>query len=746
MRSIQWRCIDLALALLFFSLGCGGGSTPLAPTQPPVALTYTTNPAVYTKGITITANTPANVSGVVTSYSVTPSLPVGLSLSTTTGVLSGTPTATSGPNGYTVVGSNPGGSTTCTLTITVAPTPLASIAKATGDDQTAPPGTAVSIAPDVVVIDALGAPAVDIEVTFAITSGGGSVQSLYARTDGSGHASCGTWRLGAAKGLNTLSASVAGLTPVTFTAKAANKSADVSISVMTPRPGSTVDDPLSVVASISSTYQLSTVTASTNGSSIRLAYGSCFVGRQQVEAWNGLLSLTGQPRGIVSVVVTATDVFSNSTDTIIAITFDRYPAVAVTAPFEGSVARPLIKLEAACTDDDPAGPTSLTATLYGPGAGSAGTVVASGKNVISQQVDLSAYEGQSMTLVFSGVDSIRQTRELTRTIYVESSTRLSVKAEVNGKVWDVSDTRILFLDSSEATPSLKILDTASGVTETVETTANLVGTWGCYGYLTPTGAIYVRGANPPLASPYSWLFEWRDGALSNLAGLDSADSLRVAGNWAVYNTPALWSRDLRTGVSTFLSASAANWMNDVASNGDIAYWTSADQIYLWRNGSTLTLTNDTQWNIYPVTDGVNAVYRKYDGSQGYRIAMHNGSTETILTAAMTTEPRPGSSYAVAGGHIAYAVEDIAKACQIWRHDPGGEQQLTFFGTSSTIDGIGPDGTILLTHSPNQYQAARRYQAAPGLALQEIGSGLGRVIFRDGKFLVLLGRSVLEVGP
>lgn len=81
-----------------------------------------------------------------------------------------------------------------------------------------------------------------------------------------------------------------------------------------------------------------------------------------------------------------------------------------------------------------------------------------------------------------------------------------------------------------------------------------------------------------------------------------------------------------------------------------------------------------------------------------------------------------------------------KALQIWRHSPAGEQQLTLFGSSSTIDGIGPEGTVLLTH------AQKRYRAVPGAALQEIGSSIGRVIFRDGKFLVLLDRTVLEVGP
>jgi hypothetical protein len=37
-------------------------------------------------------------------------------------------------------------------------------------------------------------------------------------------------------------------------------------------------------------------------------------------------------------------------------------------------------------------------------------------------------------------------------------------------------------------------------------------------------------------------------------------------------------------------------------------------------------------------------------------------------------------------------------------------------------------------------------ATPGGTLQPIGSPLGRVIYRDGKFLVVLGPNVLEVAP
>ena len=85
----------------------------------PTSLTYGTSPAVYTKDVAIAPNTPGNSGGVVTSYSVSPSLPAGLALDVTTGVISGTPTAVSPAGSYVITASNTGGSTPVTLSITI---------------------------------------------------------------------------------------------------------------------------------------------------------------------------------------------------------------------------------------------------------------------------------------------------------------------------------------------------------------------------------------------------------------------------------------------------------------------------------------------------------------------------------------------------------------------------------------------------------------------------------------------------
>jgi hypothetical protein len=90
---------------------------------PPAALSYATNPAVYPRFIAIPANAPHSTGGAVVSYSVEPALPTGLSLDTSTGILSGTPTVLSPSTSYAVTATNSGGSTTATLSLAVTDAP-----------------------------------------------------------------------------------------------------------------------------------------------------------------------------------------------------------------------------------------------------------------------------------------------------------------------------------------------------------------------------------------------------------------------------------------------------------------------------------------------------------------------------------------------------------------------------------------------------------------------------------------------
>ncbi len=96
---------------------CGGGHGGPTGTMPPTGLSYPA-PMAFTVGTAIAPLTPT-VSGAVTSYSVIPALPAGLALDTTSGVISGTPTAVAAKANYTVTASNSGGSVNATVTLQV---------------------------------------------------------------------------------------------------------------------------------------------------------------------------------------------------------------------------------------------------------------------------------------------------------------------------------------------------------------------------------------------------------------------------------------------------------------------------------------------------------------------------------------------------------------------------------------------------------------------------------------------------
>jgi len=99
----------------------GSGSTTVNlkvnPSGPNISYTPSTN--AYTVGTAITPLTPANTGGAVTSYSISGSLPAGLSFNTSTGVISGTPTATSAVTTYTITGTNATGSSNTTVSLSV---------------------------------------------------------------------------------------------------------------------------------------------------------------------------------------------------------------------------------------------------------------------------------------------------------------------------------------------------------------------------------------------------------------------------------------------------------------------------------------------------------------------------------------------------------------------------------------------------------------------------------------------------
>ncbi len=149
-----------------------------------------------------------------------------------------TPTSTTNASGIasaTRVLGNTAGTQTATATVgglTGSPVPFSAtathgnattIAITAGDGQSAQVNTAVATAPAVIVRDRASNPVSGVGVTFAVATGGGTVDPTSAvLTNGSGIAAVNSWTLGSSAGANTLTATSGGLTgsPLTFTATA----------------------------------------------------------------------------------------------------------------------------------------------------------------------------------------------------------------------------------------------------------------------------------------------------------------------------------------------------------------------------------------------------------------------------------------------------------------------------------------------------------------------------------------------
>jgi Invasin, domain 3/Bacterial Ig-like domain (group 1) len=134
----------------------------------------------------------------------------------------------------------------------------ASIELVTGDGQTATVGTAVPVAPSVLVKDASGNGVSGVPINFVVTSGGGTVTGEDQITAADGTATVGQWTLGGNAGGNTLEAriSTGGVNgnPVVFHATGQPGPLSAAKSTVSAAPAS-------VAASNGSVFSTITVTA-----------------------------------------------------------------------------------------------------------------------------------------------------------------------------------------------------------------------------------------------------------------------------------------------------------------------------------------------------------------------------------------------------------------------------------------------------------------------------------------------------
>jgi hypothetical protein len=504
-----------------------------------------------------------------------------------------------------------------------------------------------------------------------------------------------------------------------------------------PRNGLLVRDKVYIEASVTSGCQLQSVIASIPGLSTDLTYLS--------QRFKATVPLNSVARGAFVLTVTATDVFGNSGSTSVTLTHDTLPTITIESPEVdalATLARPMLHVTARCQDDDPQGCVGFQLWV-------GGVLLATTTSTIDQDISLEQFrDGQENDLNFVATDSTYmltlETTKVSRRVYVEKSPWLVESVRVPGFVLDDTATRTLFYDDSS---QVCLYDKTTG-----QTTVLLGGTGHVtqYGYVTPTGAMFVSwpASGPSLNER---IYEWRNNNLIDLGLPNSTQSLRVSGDYAIWSgsrsrtccDASLYFEDLRTGSITTLEASAGNNGNDVAANGDVVYWTNDYHVVRYRNGVKSVLTEPLVNPPNPLlTDGINVVY-------------HAGSTRLITPDGdvLLADPTAFGGSAVNSGWTAFTRQGLGNAANVWARSPAGVQtQLTFFGDRAEITALNDDGRVAIGYPAFDRDKGRTLIVQPGAAPVDVGAnwngggfGFGpRNTWRSGTLYVPVGRSVLRL--
>ena len=509
----------------------------------------------------------------------------------------------------------------------------------------------------------------------------------------------------------------------------------IKVTLRVPKAGGLVSDNVSVVVSVDSTYEVSSVTASLAGNQVSLTYSAeayqCTMG-MSCPGFVGTLSLAGQPTGSFTLKIRATDARGNVDEVSASVIHDNPPLLTVTEPVDLSVALPTVPFDASCADDLP---ECVVELLVNDGLQRSAPLTLSG------QLDLSAWEGEVVDVTLRARDSARQETSLNRTVFVEDSARLTVVTELPGLVLDADDGRLLFVEHADAGDKLAIYDRVSGLTENVvmpdgrkvrEDSA----------YLTPSGAIFVTQASSDSVLT-SRVYLWHSGSLTDLAYPISAASLSVSGGYAVWNEGTnLYRLNTATGASALVTSDAGNWQNSVAADGTVVFWNTSYQIVRDRLGQQTALTNDpSQWHVYPRTDGDKVLYRRQDpccANQLFDIVLVEGLDLIPLSAKRGAEPWPGRDYQIDSGWAAYTDTGNLGQLHVFTRSPQGViTRHTDLGTSSRLDHLAGNGEVMI------FNGERRYFSR-GPALIAVSSTAGHGYWLNGAWYVAIGRVFLSV--
>lgn len=504
---------------------------------------------------------------------------------------------------------------------------------------------------------------------------------------------------------------------------------DPSMTMVAPLPNAVVAKQLTVIVSLKSTFELSSVVARIGNKSVPLLFSArtpC--GKMACPAgFSGVLDLSGLPEGEHTLEVIAVDAQGRQAKHSQLVNLDDRPVLTVTSPAMESVATPSIPVSATCTDVGLEGCTVSIINL--------GTELASGSGGINRAVDLSAFAGTRVDLIFVATDSRGQVVKTTRTVYVENSPNLTPVATVDGEIVDLQDNRLLYKSSTTLGEQLRILDRSNNTTANVPVPA---GKEVLEAYLSNYGAMFATqdvGNNST-----TWrLYEWNRNTLYDLGVPNASSSLTVSGSYAIWSKgETLIRRNLTTLANDTLSSSAGNWYNDVTKNGVVSWWSMDFQVFL-NDGTTSQITNDAFMNTYPRTDGHYTVYKKSADQLSHAIVLFNGTSEVTLRSAARPDPRAGRDYQLRDGWVAYTDLGNQGQTQLWTYDAqGNKAQRSLFFAASEIDTLGDGGRVMFM------SGGRRYLSIGSGIATDVSSAQGKSYHINNQWYIAIGRVLFSV--
>ncbi|MEC0208891.1 S-layer homology domain-containing protein [Paenibacillus ehimensis] len=472
-----------------------------------------------------------------------------------------------------------------------------------------------------------------------------------------------------------------------------------------------------VAANVNSTYEIKQLYAEVETAKVdltQLDYPFCT--RMACYYWTGQLRIAGLSKGEKKVTITAVDSRGNRDTKSFQVVYDEKPVIQIASPANKAVATPMLRIQASCTDDDAAvGCTSLKVRL-----GDSDKTI-SGVDRIDEEVSLASWDGGTVRLVFTAMDSKGQEKIEQRDISIDSSDKLSRMDTVDGeKIFDISPDRILYAKPDKDKPftdylKLEIKNRLTGQVTPIPALPDKAPDSNSPAYLTPHGAIFVSN---DVNSHRSSVVEWRDGQLLVLGRPGSIDELKVKGNYALFayalgdNTVdgyRLVLRNLVSGTDQEVFPKGRFAGMDVTANGEAVFSATLNMsqgthnIYKWSQGTLTQITNDTaNSNINPLTDGNSIVYaRRIDPKKQAESIVVQGPAGSQTLSTFDKMTTAGADYQINQGWVAFTKEGSNGIRQVWVQAPDGtKQQVSDLGSDSTIVTLTSRGDVVFNNYPS----------------------------------------------